>query len=132
MPLLSAADLREASRARRGSGTTPCGRGHAASARTSGTGVSVLRSGVIDHPLKIHHDCGLVADDPGVVAGGQQRDVARMAFQFGAVVHFDHRHAGHRLTARERAAGRFQRAGSGMNSVSPAIEPKRFRAATSL
>src|SRR5581483_10016379 len=49
---------------------------------------------VIEHALEIHDHRLLVADDPGVVAGGEERDVAGFAVEFGAVVHFDADDAG--------------------------------------
>src|ERR1051325_10291964 len=49
---------------------------------------------VVDHSLEVDHHGGLVADHPGIVAGGRQRDVARTAVELGAVVHGDPQHAG--------------------------------------
>src|ERR1051325_11148333 len=48
---------------------------------------------VVEHALEVDDHGRLVADHPGVVARGQQRDVARLAIEFRAVVHADAQHA---------------------------------------
>src|SRR6185312_15309726 len=49
---------------------------------------------VVEHALEIHDDRGLVADDPRIVAGGQQRDIAGLAVELGSVIHEDAKHPG--------------------------------------
>ena len=44
---------------------------------------------VVDHPLEIHDDCRLVSYHPGVMARGEERNVARTAFELGSVVHYN-------------------------------------------
>src|SRR5205085_420921 len=43
--------------------------------------------------LEVDDDRRLVADHPGIVARGQQRDVARLAIELGAIVHANAQHA---------------------------------------
>src|SRR5258706_11336771 len=49
---------------------------------------------VVEHPLEVHDDRGLVADHPRVVAGGQQGDIAGLAVELGSVIHEDAKDAG--------------------------------------
>src|SRR3954468_5802504 len=67
--------------------------------RSSGNSTAItfeLRSGsgVVEHALEVDHHGGLVADHPRIVTRRQERDVARLAVELGAVVHLDAQHAG--------------------------------------
>src|SRR5262245_29029776 len=57
--------------------------------------VSVRALGVVEHALEVDNDGRLVADYPSIVTAGQQRHIARLAIELGAVVHLDPQHAGH-------------------------------------
>src|SRR5438309_7739840 len=45
--------------------------------------------GVVAGAVEVDHDRRLVADDPGVVAARQRREVSRAGHELGAVVHAD-------------------------------------------
>lgn len=53
-----------------------------------------MRVCVIDHALEIDNDSGFIANNPGVVAARQERNIARSAVEFIAIIHSNSQYSG--------------------------------------
>ena len=53
-----------------------------------------VRICVIDHALEIDNDSGVIANNPGIVAARQERNVAWSAVEFIAIIHSNSQYAG--------------------------------------